>query len=44
MYNLGLGYDNWVYDFERVEAQSSNPEDIKEFAGALDFVITRGYW
>ncbi|MDW8080178.1 MAG: hypothetical protein RMJ16_14960, partial [Thermoguttaceae bacterium] len=44
MYNTGLNYDNWVYEFERVEATSSNPGDIKEFTGAVDFLITRGHW
>lgn len=44
MYNTGLNYDNWVYEFERVEAHSSNPGDIREFTGAVDFLITRGHW
>ncbi len=44
MYNPALGYDYRLEDFERVEATSSNPEDVKEFAGAVDFLITRGYW
>jgi len=44
MFNQGLNYENWVFDFEYVEAHSSNSEDVNEVTGAVDFLITRGIW
>jgi hypothetical protein len=42
--NAPLGYAIWAYDFNFVEATSSNPEDTKDVASAVDFLVAHGYW